>query len=294
MNQLSDEQLIALLSERLLRKKKILQEEDALIQEIHLLSNKLRQAEALKSNFLSNIRNEVNNPLSSIVGLSGLLKDSKIGDPDKLKKTAAIIYQEAFNLEFQMRNIFAAADIEAGEIRPDTHQVNPLSVLNEVINAFQFKAKPKEIRILLAEARQDILLHTDAYMLNLILSNLISNAIEYSPYHSEVNISLEIVQQKLHFSVSDSGAGISVEDHKKIFERFRQLDEGATKQHNGQGLGLAVAREFAEAQNGYLNVRSFLNRGSTFTLILPGIEPDIKPSGEEDWNDVLFSNDLIV
>src|SRR4051812_17813672 len=113
---ISDEQLISLLTERLQRKKRELKEDDALLREVHLLSNKLKRSEALKSNFLSNIRNEINNPLASIVGLSRVLKSDQIISAEKLKRTASMIYHASFNLEFQMRNIFAAADIEAGEV----------------------------------------------------------------------------------------------------------------------------------------------------------------------------------
>jgi signal transduction histidine kinase len=291
---LTDEELIALLENRL-KEKNAATGERELLREIETLSNKLKQSEQLKSNFLSNIRNEINNPVSSVLGLSKSLMDSNEFDQKQLKHYSYLIHNEIFNLDFQMQNIFAAAEIEAGEMTLVPVQVDVNKLVLNCVESLKFKARQKEIHVATSFSADDILFCTDAAMLHLIVMNLISNSIEYSSADSEVKVAVLNNEDRLKISVKDHGLGIDKGDQPKIFERFYQLDYGSTKKHGGQGLGLSVTKELAEVLRGCLSVKSAKGRGSIFSITIPSLKDQrVTSANVENWNEFFFGNDAVM
>jgi signal transduction histidine kinase len=155
--------------------------------------------------------------------------------------------------------------------------------------------KQKGIAVVSNFSAEKISFCTDAYMLHLIVMNLISNSIEYSGANSEVKVVVAATDDKLKISVKDHGLGIDQGDQSKIFERFYQLDYGSTKKHGGQGLGLSVTKELAEILHGCLSVKSAKGRGSIFSITIPSLENQHITSGAvENWNEFLFGNDAVL
>lgn len=269
MKHLTDEDLINELRSRFDQNRK-------LMRELKQLNKKLEESELLKSQFLSNIRNEINNPFAAILGLSQNILSMGKDDFEKTRQTASMIYNEAFKLDYQLKNIFAAAEVEAGELFPEIHEVNIHRLVNEGVKKFRHKADEKCVRLNLSfemenesVEEQSFLFFTDSSMLELIVSNLLSNAIEFSMPDSVVYIKTIRLSDGITIAVRDHGLGITQKDQETIFDRFIQLDQGAAKQFQGQGLGLSVAKALAELLNGSLEVVSQENAGSIFTLYLP-------------------------
>ena len=233
------------------------------------MNGKLQESEGLKSHFLSNIRNEINNPLSAIMGLSNRLFAG--ASPANLPIVARMIYEEAFNLDFQLQNIFAAAELEAGEIDPEWAQVDVIGVVTAILDLLDHAIARKQLDLTI-QMPESLIFISDARKLHLIVINLLANAVEYSPQESRVEVKAELVSGQLHILVQDHGAGIPLLDQSAIFDRFRQLQSGTTKDHRGHGLGLSICRSLAELLGGTIELQSAPGDGTLFRLVLPAIE----------------------
>ncbi len=271
MHRLTDNELIDELKSRLDENRRMLEETKRLNEELQAVNQKLMDSEALKSHFLSNIRNEINNPLTAILGLSENLAAENNLDSAGIKKMLTMIYQEVFNLDFQLRTIFAAAEFEAGEARLHPARVNIDLLIRRVIKSFEHMLDKKQLQIEYESNLEECgepHFNTDSEKLHLILSNLISNAVEYSNEKNRVIITAQKEPDRLIITVQDFGQGIGKKDIQRIFDRFCQLDSGLTKMHKGQGLGLSVVRDALEMLQGKINVSSEKNKGSLFTIAL--------------------------
>ena len=258
--------------------------------EINRLSNQLLKSEEQRSNFLSNVLNEINNPITSILGLTKSIMHSAYDNPELVHKQANLTYQEVFDLDFKMRNIFAAAKIEAGSIQVRPVKVNIANMLENIVQDFQFKSKKKDLEMDLAIESDCRLFNTDSSLIYSIFVNLISNAIEYSNPRQAVRIELLISSSRFFFTIKDLGKGIHPNDQDIIFKRFKQLNEGSTKNHPGTGLGLSIVQEYIDSLNGTFTVKSQLNNGSTFIVDIPEFSLDEENTIDEE---VLFSQEEI-
>jgi signal transduction histidine kinase len=257
--------------------------------EIERLSNKLLRAEQQRSHFLSHVLNEINNPLTSILGLTKSIMHAAYQNPELVHKQANLAFEEAFELDYQMRNIFAAAKIEAGNVVPRSGKVNVSYMVDSLLQDLQFKANRKKLSFRKTEEKiASDFFSTDPALLYAILLNLIGNAIEFSIPEQVIKIELQLSSSRLLFSITDVGPGISDEDQQHIFERFKQLDNGANKMHRGTGLGLSIVREYTDMLAGELAIKSTLGQGSTFILILP-----LLYSSGEVQQEVIFGEEEI-
>lgn len=276
MQTLPDLELIEELRQRLEAKDRAYSELAAVTAKLEELNRKLVESEELKSSFLSNIRNEINNPLTSVLTMSEIIiSGDELPDIDTLKSIAGLIHKDAFSLNFQLRNVFAAAELEAGEAEPAFTNTDVGSVLNDSISSLAQNATGKGVKVVfdISEELKAAPFRTDAEKLHRIFLNLLANAIEYSNDGGEVRASAWLDSGKLLLTVRDFGAGIDKKDHKVIFERFRQLDSGATKHHAGHGLGLSIVKASVELLGGTISVESSAGKGALFTVALPEAEP---------------------
>jgi signal transduction histidine kinase len=289
----SDEFLLGELQRKLEEKNALLQSQTVMLQEMEEMNARLREAEQVKSGFLSNIRNEINNPLTSILGLSGQLIQGSVS-ADRYKHIATLINQEAFRLDFQLRNIFSAAEIEAGEMITHGTLVDIDELVQSQINYFQLKATERNVEVEYQFVRGRHF-KTDGALLQSVVMNLLANAIEFSPLGGKVQIHAEIIDHKLVMSVQDFGEGIDIKRKKHIFERFRQLDSGTTKSHQGHGLGLSIVKEFVDALGGDIQIHSDPSIQTIVTFVLPEFEVSKANEGFSfDGQEILFGGEEVL
>lgn len=295
MSTLSDRQLLKELRSRLEESKKAKTELQSLSQEYREVSRKLNESESLKSHFISNISNEIVNPFTSILGLSKSILSVEKNDWKKVVSMVALIHSEAFNLDFQLKNIFVAAKIEAGEVAPNITKVNIKTLIQNVIDSFNIISRKMGITIDLQYKVEygfgkNLYFKTDAEKLKLILSNLINNALKYSYKDSKIIITVSIEDDILTISVQDFGTGISENNQKIIFERFKRLDSGINSINRGHGLGLSITKALLDVLDGKIKIKSKKGEGSTFSISLPEAKNMIEGfSGE--GNDIFFDDD---
>jgi signal transduction histidine kinase len=259
----------------------------AMTRKLATMNRRLQEAEALKSDFLANIRNEINNPLTAIMGLSNQLLGGKT-DEETNRAVAAMIYSEAFNLDFQLQNIIQAAELEAGESFPFWSQVDINGIVEGILDLLGHTLARKNISVKKA-GLEELFFVTDARKFHLIMINLLANATEFNIEGGEILIEACLSHGLLRVFIRDSGIGIDPEYQEVVFDRFRQVDFGSTKAHGGHGLGLSIVRSLAQLLGGQVSLSSARGQGCVFTLSLPVVEVEVDSlSGE--GNLFLFEN----
>jgi signal transduction histidine kinase len=146
MKRLTDDELIKELEERFAFNQKALEDLQNMTKKLEKMNSKLQESEALKSHFLSNIRNEINNPLTSIMGLSQQCLCNP-SESERCTSVARMIYHEAFTLDFQLQNIFVAAELEAGEADPAFANVDVSTIIDRVVESQEFQISEKSMQI---------------------------------------------------------------------------------------------------------------------------------------------------
>lgn len=290
VERIDDEMLLEQLKKRLEENRIAVANLRAMTQNLEAVNEKLRQSEALKSDFLSNIRNEINNPLMSIMGLAKQIVDGKT-DAATGRAMAGTIYHEAFDLDFQLRNIFAAAELEAGDTTVSVAQVDVSALVRGLIATFGHKASEKRLQVEFEPGGEPLVFRTDPDKLHKALANLLANAIEFNHENKRIAIRAWRDQDRLNISIADEGIGIPERDRKKVFDRFVQLDTGVRKRHKGHGLGLSITKALVEMLHGSVAISGAEGPGCVFTVSLAelGTDQTIDVTSR-DGNEFLFEN----
>lgn len=266
---------------------------DVLCGKVRDLSKKLTDSEALKSHFISNVCNEIVNPFASILGLSRNIISYGGTDMNRVKNMADMIYSEAFDLDFQLKNIFAAAHIEAGDCQPAFTQTDIVQLVNNVIATYKYKAEQKQLTIdFKVEFDSDMstsnLFVTDAEKLQLVLSNVLSNSVKFSNASSLVEVRVERESDELVIIIKDHGIGINKEKMASIFNRFERIETNINSVNQGSGLGLSVAKTYVDSMNGTIEVASETDCGTMVTIKLPLPDDSQVSEIELDGDEFIF------
>ena len=273
MERTDDEMLLDELKKRFEENRIAVANLRAMTQNLEAVNEKLRQSESLKSDFLSNIRNEINNPLMSIMGMAKQIVDKK-ADAETARTMAGTIYHEAFDLDFQLRNIFSAAELEAGETTVSVAQVDVAALIRGQIAVFGHKASEKRLAVEFEPGEGPLTFKTDPDKLQKALANLLANAIEFNLEGKRVTVRAWREGERLNISIADEGIGIPEKDCKKVFDRFVQLDMGVRKRHKGHGLGLSITKALVEMLDGTVMLVCAEGKGCVFTVSIAELGTD--------------------
>ncbi len=232
----------------------------------------LREANRLKSEFLTNMSHELRTPLNGIIGFSELLIDGKVGALNAQQKDyLRDVHTSGLHLLRLINDILDLSKIEAGKMSVVTETFRLATVVEEVCSVLSPLARKKEIAIQQEISGELPPVRLDRGKLVQILYNLVSNALKFTAEGGEVRVlaGRGAAPEHLRISVRDTGIGIRAADFPKLFVEFQQLDSGLTRKHEGSGLGLALTKRLVELQHGSIAVESEPGRGSTFTVELP-------------------------
>ncbi|MFA6403917.1 MAG: PAS domain S-box protein [Salinivirgaceae bacterium] len=233
------------------------------------------EANQLKSTFLANMSHEIRTPMNAMLGYSELLSNS-ITDPIHRSYLESIRLSGKTLLNL-INDILDLSKIEAGKLEISYEPVNFKSIVEEIVQLYDFRAKEKGIQLvhrISDQLPENCLL--DELRVKQILMNLLSNAIKFTE-HGYVRIAFEPINIKekttdIRLIVEDTGIGINEAFIEHLFEPFTQQDDQDTKKFGGTGLGLAITRRLVELMNGEVTIKSKLNRGSRFTVIFKQVE----------------------
>lgn len=238
-------------------------EYDLIAENINKMTKELRQSEVLKTDFISNVSHELKTPLAVITNYAWALKDSTL-DFETRKKYSSIILTASKKLSDLVSNILKLNKLENQEIKPEYEKINLTEMLSEVILSYEDLVEKKKLE--LDCDLEDVLITSSPAYLEIVWNNLISNAIKFTDEGGKISISLTSDNGKAIVRISDTGCGISGDVGKRIFEKFYQGDTSHASE--GNGLGLALVKKVIDILGGEISVKSEINKGTTFTIVL--------------------------
>lgn len=251
--------------------KQILRKND----ELELITKRAKESEEealianqTKSQFLANMSHEIRTPLNAIIGFSDILSTSSLADKDREK--ASIISKSAKALLNIINDILDISKIESGKFEISKNGFDLRELLEQIVQLYTVSAMQKNIRLFYTmDENIPIHLVSDETKLKQVISNILSNAIKFTPQNGKVFFDIKLLNIKNHrakikFSIKDEGIGISLENQKKIFEPFSQADGSISRKFGGTGLGLAICLNIVKLLDSEIKLESVENEGSTF------------------------------
>ncbi len=244
--------------------------EGRVLERTRLLQGEKERAEAAslaKTRFLANMSHELRTPLNAVIGASQLLREGKL-DGETHTQLVAAIRDSGTNLLGLIDNILDLARIESGSMELVHQDFNLLDCLESAVSTASVGARLKGLELAcIVEPKLQEWRHGDPTRLRQVLINLLGNAIKFTARGAVVLRARQgLGAHDLELSVSDTGIGIGAASRERVFEPFRQADDGSNRRFGGSGLGLAISRQLAQAMGGDIQVASELDKGSTFTL----------------------------
>ncbi|WP_324172672.1 ATP-binding protein [Sulfurimonas sp.] len=226
------------------------------------------KAQLVKDAFIANISHEIRTPLNAILGFVSILQ--KQIKEEKDLNYLNIINESGKSLLTIINDILDFSKLQSGQFKIETYSIQTIDEFSNAVMLFTSKAYEKHI-IYTAFIDPNISenISIDAIRVKQILSNLLSNAMKFTPNYGEVKVSITIKNSKLCISIQDSGIGISTKEQLKIFSPFEQADNSTTRNFGGTGLGLSISLNLAKLMDGDITLQSTKGEGSTFTLNLP-------------------------
>lgn len=229
----------------------------------------LKELDRLKSEFTALISHEIRTPLTSIKGYVDLVLDETMGELNENQKMCLhTVSDNVSRLARLISDVLDISKIERGEFRLNRGPINLKNTLEKVLKELIPIATKKRINLKLDV--NDLATNADKDRMAQVFTNLIENAIKFSPENTEVIISgKEELNEKIHITIQDQGIGIANDEFDKIFDRFYQIDASNKRKIGGTGLGLAVCKNIIHAHDGKIWVESEIGKGSTFHVVLP-------------------------
>ncbi len=250
------------------RLRKVNNDLDRKVDELAQANLALYESNRLKGDFLARISHELRTPLHSILGFSEVLQ-SAAGLTEKQQRWVTNIRTSGEQLMNLISDILDLAKIEAGKMQISVKTFDVIDAAEGVLTMFRQMAEKKNIDLRATYAASVPKLRQDVGKLQQILTNLVSNAIKFTPEGGRITLEIDAEGPQVVLVVKDTGVGIAPEDQDLVFEKFRQAGNIMTREYGGTGLGLSIVRELSKLLGGDVSLKSELGRGSTFTVRLP-------------------------
>jgi len=227
--------------------------------------------EATRRDFVANVSHELKTPVGAVALLAEAVLDAA-DDPHEVRRFCTKILNESTRLGALVTELIALSRLQGAEPLPELATVEVDEVVREALDRCRLAAESADIRITV-DPPSGLLLDGDATLLITALSNLVDNAVSYSPPGSPVSVSRRLAEGFVEIAVTDRGIGIAPEHQERVFERFFRVDQARSRVTGGTGLGLAIVKHVAANHGGDVRLWSRPGTGSTFTLRVPA-HPD--------------------
>nr|WP_320120330.1 cache domain-containing protein [uncultured Marinifilum sp.] len=240
--------------------------------ELQIAREKAEESDRLKSSFLANMSHEIRTPMNAIIGFSELLKEDNL-PLETRQQFFSHIRNSGNSLLNLINDIIDFSKIESGKLKISLTSCNLNQLFDELYYTFEkikIQKEKNNIELKFTKGLDDekSVIFTDPLRLKQIITNLIENALKFTEKGS-INVSYQLCESNLIFTVKDTGIGISEEQQKIIFNRFRQADDSHARKYGGTGLGLSISKKLAKLLKGDMWVKSKTNKGSSFFVSIP-------------------------
>jgi len=232
---------------------------------------RLRQLEKVRKEFVSNVSHELRTPLTSIKGFAEALKDGALDDKENAARFVDIIYRQTDRLSLILEDILSLSRLDRdgeGETQIELYDDTLLSVVEAAVQTCSINADKNHVQVEI-NCEGSCVAKINSQLLEEALTNLIDNAIKYSPEKGIIHVQCYRENETFILSVQDQGRGIPKEHLPRIFERFYRVDKARSRKLGGTGLGLAIVKHIAQIHGGSVAVDSEPGKGSVFKIILP-------------------------
>lgn len=279
-----------LLADRLAEQNRILADQarklEELLEKEHHRVDELRELNRMKGEFVAVVSHELRTPVTALIGYAKTLREPEFADdPVMRQEFLERMERQGDRLLRLVENLLTASRIESRQLPVSVGRVLFEELVTEVVEGLAVESDRIKV-----DVPSDLpVLHTDRQLLGRVVSNLLDNALKYSPEGTPCDIAARTEGDHLMFWVQDHGIGISAGQLSRIFERFYQVDSSSTRTFRGAGLGLSLVKDLLDHLGGTIEVQSSPGQGSRFTVLLPfrTADPPLVP------REILEAEDLI-
>src|SRR6478736_5369683 len=244
--------------------------------------DELKKLEAFRKEFIADVSHELKTPIFAAQGFVHTLLDGAVNDKQVRGKFLKKAAKSLDGLDILVQDLLTLSQIESGDIKMRFEHIDLLKLCEEVVDQYEEKAEKKNIKLKLStDGHQKIMVFADWQRITQVMTNLISNAINYTPEGGEVVISFDVGKKNVTTMVKDNGEGIPASHIPRLFERFYRVEKSRSREKGGTGLGLAIVKHILDGHNSKAEVESTVGKGSTFSFKLPKTRPDGADSDEQ-------------
>ena len=231
------------------------------------MAESLDEQEKRRREFISNISHDIRSPLTSMKGFLQAIIDGTIPE-EKKEKYINIVLEETERLTVLANNILDINKLEDMDSQDRSVSFDINELIRRIIISFEARAVSKNLDIKISFAEKESFVYADLDKIQRVVYNLIDNAIKFTDNNKSIYISTTVKANKVFVSIKDEGPGISLEEQKRVFDRFYKADYSRGKDKKGSGLGLSIVKEFILSQGEEIELKSEVNKGSEFIFTL--------------------------
>lgn len=238
--------------------------------ELAQASEKLKSLGQMKSNFLANVSHELRTPLTTILAYTEVVRRKGDAlDPGQRDEFLGTVLEEGEKLSRIIEDLLQLDRMEDGQAKLDRVRTDLVALARRLAEPWHDQARRKGIDLTIAASGESIDLEVDAVLCQQLLQHLVANALKFTPAGGQVRLRLAEQGTAVRLEVEDTGIGIPPEQLERIFEHFTQVDDSATREHGGQGVGLAICHDIVSHHEGRIWAENVVPHGARFTVLLP-------------------------
>jgi two-component system phosphate regulon sensor histidine kinase PhoR len=234
----------------------------------------LKKLETFRREFIANVSHELKTPLFAAQGFIHTLIDGAANDATVRTRFLNKAAKSLDGLENLVQDLLMLSQIETGEIKMRMEPQDLFALAREVGDELDEVAIKKQIHLKIEEPKKKAIAMADAKWIRQVLTNLISNAINYTPEGGAVSVKFDFTKKSVYITVKDNGSGIPADHLPRIFERFYRVDKSRSRERGGTGLGLAIVKHILEGHHTKAEVQSEEGEGSEFSFKLDRVKSD--------------------
>lgn len=231
--------------------------------------DELIKLENFRREFVADVSHELKTPIFAAQGFVHTLLDGAVNDKNVRTKFLKKAAKSLDGLDALVQDLLTLSQIETGDIKMHFENFDLYRLCVDVVDQFEEKAEKKKIRLWLNSELHKITVYADRQRISQVVTNFVSNAINYTPEGGSVSIHFDVGKKNVTTFVTDNGEGIPADHIDRIFERFYRVDKSRSREKGGTGLGLAIVKHILEGHHSRPEVVSEVGKGSTFSFKLP-------------------------